>query len=254
MKEYSQHKEVKAHRKQYHKKYYSKPEIIIRTKEYQRQHNQKQEVKKQKNQYARQRYKTPEVKTKICKYQKEYSKRLEVKNQRKQYYKQPERIEALKRYRQNPINKIKSKEYQRQHNQKQEVKKQKNQYIKNKKLTNKQFAICMRLRSLFNQALKIYTTSGKIRTSKQYGINYKAIIKALSPIPKDLSNWRIHHIIPLHLFDLTDLKQIKIAFAPENHLLIKIEEHKEVHNGFIQYPKKEEMMCYQNLSNGGRII
>ena len=53
--------------------------------------------------------------------------------------------------------------------------------------------------------------------SKKYGIDYKAIIEHLKPFPKDISIYHIDHIKPLCSFDLTSPKEVKKAFAPENH-------------------------------------
>jgi len=52
---------------------------------------------------------------------------------------------------------------------------------------------------------------------KKYGIDWKGIIEVLSPIPKNRGKYHVDHIIPLFKFDLTNIEQIQIAFAPENH-------------------------------------
>ena len=65
-------------------------------------------------------------------------------------------------------------------------------------------------------ALTHYSKTGKIRKSKDYGINYKAIIEHLKPFPKDIKRYELDHIIPLSLFDHNDPEQIKKAWAPEN--------------------------------------
>jgi hypothetical protein len=49
------------------------------------------------------------------------------------------------------------------------------------------------------------------------GIDYQKIANYLGPKPNDGKEYHIDHIIPISFFDLTDPKQIKQAFAPENH-------------------------------------
>ncbi|KKN67364.1 hypothetical protein LCGC14_0462280 [marine sediment metagenome] len=76
--------------------------------------------------------------------------------------------------------------------------------------------ICKLRISLYN-AIKNYSETKKIMSSRKYGINYKAIIENLKPFPKDMSKYHIDHIIPLSWFDFNNSKEIKWAFAPENH-------------------------------------
>ncbi len=86
------------------------------------------------------------------------------------------------------------------------------------------FRIRKRLGGSLGMVIRVYIKTGKIRNPlKKYGIDWVGIIKQLSPIPKDRHKYHVDHIIPLFKFDLTDIEQIQIAFAPENHrwLLIK---------------------------------
>ena len=63
-----------------------------------------------------------------------------------------------------------------------------------------------------------YIKTGKVMNPcKKYGIDWEGIIKQLSPIPKDRHKYHVDHIIQLSKFDLTNIEQIQIAFAPENH-------------------------------------
>jgi hypothetical protein len=77
--------------------------------------------------------------------------------------------------------------------------------------------IIHRLRTRLYFILNHYTKTGKIMSSRKYGIDYAKIIEHLKPFPEDLSKYHVDHIIPLSSFDLTKPEQIKIAFAPENH-------------------------------------
>jgi hypothetical protein len=98
-------------------------------------------------------------------------------------------------------------------------------YLKKRYKSSKQFNIACRLRIRVYLALKHYTKTGKYKSSKEYGINYKAIIEHLKPFPKDLSKYHIDHIKPLCSFDLTKKPEIKKAFAPENHQWLLSEEN-----------------------------
>ena|SRR3990167_1689233 len=73
--------------------------------------------------------------------------------------------------------------------------------------------------------LKKYTQTGKIWSSKHYGIDYKAIIEHLKPFPEDLSKYHIDHIRPLCSFDLTKPEEVKLAFVPENHQWLTIRDN-----------------------------
>ncbi len=79
------------------------------------------------------------------------------------------------------------------------------------------FAIRERLRGRLKSALKSYSRTGKVKTSDEYGINYKAIIQYLKPFPRDRHLYHIDHIKPLASFNFNDPEQIKKAFAPVNH-------------------------------------
>ena len=57
----------------------------------------------------------------------------------------------------------------------------------------------------------------KLKTSDEYGINYKAIAEHLGMPPDDGKKYTIDHIIPLAFFDLRNPEEIKEAFKPENH-------------------------------------
>jgi len=56
-------------------------------------------------------------------------------------------------------------------------------------------------------------------------INRKGIIKVLTPIPKPRKDYHVDHIIPLFKFDLSKIEQIHLAFSPENHRWLTIQEN-----------------------------
>lgn len=171
------------------------------------------------------------------KYHREYNQKYYKKN-RKKILKRLQKPEINKRIR--AYRKI----YYQRTKEKQNIKKtewaKKNpekvkEYKRNSFKNNKNFATIVRLRNSFTKALKLYTKTGKIMLSKDYGIDYRTIIEHLKPFPKDLSDYQIHHIKPLYTFNFvkkdgsTNLEAVKEAFKPENHKWLTIEEHKEIH-------------------------
>jgi len=137
----------------------------------------------------------------------------------KQYREDPKNRTREKTRRQKPKNKVKKKTYQKQ-----------------KRKNDLNYHITYNLRSRSNFAIQHYITTGKIMSSKQYGINYPKIIEHLKPFPNDMENYNIHHIIPLRSFNLenedgsANIKEVKMAMAPENHKLLSIEEHNKLNH------------------------
>jgi len=79
-----------------------------------------------------------------------------------------------------------------------------------------------RMRRLLGNALRYvitsYIKSGRIMNPmRKYHIDWKGIMKVLTPIPQLRSKYDVDHIIPLSKFNLTDFEQVHLAFAPENH-------------------------------------
>lgn len=89
------------------------------------------------------------------------------------------------------------------------------------------------LRSRLRHAFRQYSTTGKVWSCKQYGIDFNAIIKHLGPCPGKREDYHIDHIIPCIKFNHNDIQQIKQCWAPEN----------------FQWLTKEE-----NLSKGGKYV
>lgn len=151
-------------------------------------------------------------------HQKEYRERPEIKARQKEWNKEYCKRSAVKE---------RIKELKKTH----EARARLNKMAMKRYYNNTQHRVSMLLRTRFNQALKQYTKTGKIRKSKTYGVNYKSIIEHLKPFPKKITKYHIDHIRPLCSFNLEDPKQIKIAFAPENH---------------------QWLLAYDNISKGGR--
>ena len=173
------------------------------------------QTKEEKKAYRKEYQQIPEVKRKRNErnkiFMKEYNKRPLVKKHRKKYLN--ENAERISRRRKiyNAKNRKHSSRtslvYYHEH---------KHEFIR--KFTK-------RLRGVLNQAFLRYSKTGKIYSSKKYGINYGLIIENLKPFPKDIKNYNVDHIIPLSRFDWNNPKHIKIAFSPENHQWLTKEEN-----------------------------
>jgi hypothetical protein len=104
-------------------------------------------------------------------------------------------------------------------------------YVKLRRKKDPNFNICLKIRVRVFHAFINYTKTGKIYHSKEYGIDYKAIIEHLKPFPEDISKYHIDHIRPLCSFNFinsdgsTNLEEVKKAFAPENHQWLLAEEN-----------------------------
>jgi len=126
---------------------------------------------------------------------------------------------------------------------KEKINRKRREYFKLRYKTNKDFKISTNLRNKVFRAFKYYTKTGKIMSSKEYGIDYKEIIEHLKPFPDDLKNYEIHHIKPLNTFNFiskdgsTNLKEIKKAFAPKNHKWVTKEEHKRINTKLNSYDR-----------------
>lgn len=122
-------------------------------------------------------------------------------------------------------------------------KKNKIRYLKSRRIwqakhlrENEQFNIRYRLRISLCRAFSTYTKTGKVISSKRYGIDYTAIIEYLGPCPGDRDKYHIDHIIPLSTFDLRDKKQVKKAFAPENLQWLTAKKNQKKGNKLVTLP------------------
>jgi len=192
--------------------------------------------------------KSKEVYKKNKRYYQEYNREWQKKNrekinghQRLRYKLNPEKYKlAQKKYRNTKEGKEKilerhgSEKYQRyfkNYRSLETVKKKKRERHKDRYRTNKEFKICNNLRGSLYKALRKYTKTGKIMSSKKYGVDYKAIIEHLKPFPEDLNKYHVDHIKPLFAFNFVNsdgsqnLEAIKEAFAPKNLQWLKAKEN-----------------------------
>ncbi len=237
----------KEKNREYNKRYNQRPEVKLRKREWYEK-NKERILKERKEYREKNKDRIKEYiqrnKEKIAKRDKEYREKNKdkIKENWKEYYKNNKY--RIKKYRQEPKIKLKIKEYAKNYSQRQEVKLKRNKYEKEyeyKLKRNKRrklqrtvdfnFRIRERIRSNFYLSLKKYSTTGKIKSLKEYGIDMKMIIKHLKPFPKDIKDYHVDHIRPLVSFNFinkdgsTNLKEIKKAWTPENLQWLTAEEN-----------------------------
>lgn len=90
-----------------------------------------------------------------------------------------------------------------------------NNYVKTRYKNDDSFAIAVRLRNRLRNAMRDYAQGKQLR-SDEYGIDYRKIAAHLGPMPDREHVWVIDHIRPCCSFDLTDVEQVRVCFAPQN--------------------------------------
>lgn len=98
-------------------------------------------------------------------------------------------------------------------------------YKKRRREDNEKYAIMCKLRSRLHNAFREFSKTGKIKKSKEYGINYQAIFEHIGVCPGEREKYHIDHILPLSAFNFDDEVHIKAAFAPGNHQWLKKDEN-----------------------------
>ena len=116
-------------------------------------------------------------------------------------------------------------------------KKYQHAYRNNRRATDEPWRLKENLRHRLSVAFRYYSTTGKLKKAEEYGIDYKAIIEHLGPMPTDGKDYQIDHIIPLSRFDFNDLEQVRLAFSPENHQWLTSEENQKKGNKLLFKPK-----------------
>ncbi len=199
--------------------------------EYQRKNKEK--IKKQNKEYRSR----SEVKNHKQEYDKIYSNlkhiKLRKKEQRRRYYLKNREMHLQQTNEYKLKNKDRIRDHNHKYNQRDYVKKRDNENRKKKKLSDINYKLRCMFRSRLWNVLDKYSKTGKIMSSKKYGINYKKIIEHLKPFPKDIEKYHVDHIIPLSYFDFNNPKEIAWAFAPENHQWLIKEENLKKGNRFI---------------------
>lgn len=149
--------------------------------------------------------------------------RIRIREYRKAHpeWKEKHRIMAVTKYRKRRA------EYQKKYGKRPEIRARIRKKEKLRRLNDPLFAIADRLRRSLHHALTKYSKLGKVMSSKKYGIDWRKVIENLEPFPKNLKDYEIDHVIPLHTFDLTDPEQVKVAFSPSNLQWLTIEENRK---------------------------
>ena len=133
-----------------------------------------------------------------------------------------------------------AKQKRREYRHRPEVLKRRSEYQINKRKNNSAYSMKLRLSNSLNMALNKFSKMGKVQASGKYGIDISAIIEYLKPLPANLSDYEVHHIKPLFTFDFNNLEEIKKAFAPENHKLLLIEEHRKINHWNFKISNTQE--------------
>ncbi len=156
-------------------------------------------------------------KEKLKRYGKEYyfKNKKRIKEQKKEYLQRPEVKIKNKKY---------HKEYRKEYNKNNTSKI--NAYYKQRKKDDLSFRFVCNLRTRLNRSLKIYSTNGKVMSTNKY-LDMPAIIKKLTPFPKDIENYEVDHIIPLVKFNHNDFEQIRKAWLPSNLQWLTKEENRK---------------------------
>ena len=185
-------------------------------------------IKRNQNYYQKNIDKKREYAVEYGKKYREKKKDKVIKTRKEHYRKNKEKYQKYRDSHKEEMMKYNKKYYK---NNMKEIKKQTLEYEKQRMKTDKNFNVQKRLRGLFLNVFRVYTKTGKIMSSRKYGIDYKAIIEHLKPFPKDISKYHIDHIKPICSFTYinedgsTNLKEVQKAFAPENHQWLTAEEN-----------------------------
>jgi len=120
--------------------------------------------------------------------------------------------------------------WKRAYTKRPEIRKKMNIKQNNKMKSRIDLQIARRIRNRINKKIRKYKKEGKIIpfTGTEETLNLNLIVnKLIINFPKDYgeNTYHIDHIEPLCSFDLTDEKQLKEAFAPDNHRWLLAEEN-----------------------------
>lgn len=175
---------------------------------------------------------TPEARVKAA----EWAKQEEVRQRKNLRQRTPEARQRKRELRNNDEHRAKAAAYMSTPAQKQKkrewlernrerMRQLRNERRRKKIAEDENYRIESNLRRRLCKAMAMFTTTGKTLRTKEYGIDYAAIIAYLGPCPGPREAYAIDHIRPLCSFDLTDPEQVRQAFSPENHRWLTTEEN-----------------------------
>jgi len=151
----------------------------------------------------------------------------------KEYYKNHKKKYKgyVKKYQTSEKGKKKIKEYNKEYLQRPETIKHRREYRK-EWLKNDSNRLKVHFLYCFRRVLKRYHQTGKLNFRREnkmaydyIGVDFKKIIEKLEPLPKNLKEYHVDHIIPQINFDFRKKEDIKKAWSPENIRLIPIKEN-----------------------------
>lgn len=171
------------------------------------------EKRKEREEYNKAYRSKPENRGKLKEWREKYLQKPEIKEKN--------RILAVTRYRE------RRRKYWEEYGKRPEVRSRINEKDRMRRKIDEKYAIIDRLRRSLNHAMTKYSKTGKIMSSKKYGIDWEKVINSLEPFPENLKNFEIDHIIPLHTFNLTNFKEVKRAFSPSNLQWLTIKENRK---------------------------
>lgn len=221
----------KAYNKKYMKEYNSRPEVKAKMKEYYKK--EKEKLNKRSREWLLKNKNNPKYINGRKKYRKK--KKEHIAKQVRTWKDSPEgkaKIKASdKEYYQKHKKKIakRTREYNQRFEVKERVAKRKRERIKK----DSAFHLIQKLRRRFSHALKSYSTNGKQYSSKKYGISFTLIIEELMPVPKDIKDPQMDHIIPASWFDHDNPQEVKWCWSPENFQWLSKEENIRKGNRYI---------------------
>lgn len=91
-----------------------------------------------------------------------------------------------------------------------------NQYQKNKYENDPIYRMRQNLRSLIFSAFVRLSKNGKLKSNKEYGIDFNAIFNKVGPRPGSGREYHLDHIIPLAAFDFDNEEHIRLSQSPCN--------------------------------------
>jgi hypothetical protein len=208
--------EAKAHNREYQKEFAQLPEQKKRIKEY-GQRPERQD-------YNDNRIHSDDYRTYQRGYQKEYRKRPYVQEREDEYLARPDVKARMKENNRKQAKTETRTNYLYKYRRSEKHLEYRREYEGERHKSDLNFHIAYLIRKRLNIVMKQYG-EGKKYSTQYYGVDLKAIIEKLGKPPEDGKVYHIDHIRPCCSFDLTDPKQIKECFAPENHRWLTKEEN-----------------------------
>lgn len=153
---------------------------------------------------------------------------IEISKKSKEYY----------RINKDKINKSQA-EYRNRPDVKEKTKKRIREWEQNKRQSDSKYVMTKNLRAYIRNVFKRYSKNGKLKTCKDYGIEFNTIFSKVGARPSE--NHELDHIIPITKFDLDNPEHVRLAHLPCNlQWLAKIDNKKKSNSiPLIAYENEE---------------